>query len=55
MVNGESNYCEKCYQNLISENYRLQLSIVQLKREIDLLKLKKGYTEMDGEHIPQIN
>ena len=55
MENGEANYCEKCYQNLISENYRLQLTIINLKREIDLLKLKKGYTETDGEHIPKIN
>lgn len=35
---GIPYYCEKCYQNLIAENLRLQLKVNELQKEIDKLK-----------------
>lgn len=58
---GAASYCEKCYQDLISENARLQAEIDLKKVKVFNHKIKNPkviiYKDTDsvGNHIPRID
>ena len=37
---GIPNYCEKCYQDLVAENLRLQTELKKLKQEYESTEWK---------------
>ena len=55
---GAAVYCEKCYQDLISENAKLQSKWVYwMDRTNELMKNKNVYADTDSieKHIPRID
>ena len=49
--NETADYCETCYQKLISENARLGLDIVKIKKAWDEWKREQEEYIKDLEHI----